>query len=172
MDSFYGFDAGKAADTNTFPRTKFPTTDEIDAHMREAQRLRAEVTAAGLSAAFKTLVRSLRVIGGAIGRWHERGQLRQALMSRNDRLLADIGAERDRIDAFLRGEKPDRHPVDPPFELWRIVPERIEAIRQERRERKQIENELMAYKDSELDDIGIHRADIREIARSKHRVAA
>jgi len=118
MDSFYGFDAGKAADAKAFPRIKVPTPDEIDAHIREGQRLRAEVTAAGLSAAFRALVWPLRVLGGAIGRWHERGQLRQA-----------------------------------------------------RREQKRIENELMAYKDSELDDIGIHRPQQASCCRMTRSIA-
>jgi len=172
MDSFYGLDTKNAADTAAVPRTSFPTTDEIDVHVRRAHKLRAEMAAAGLSAAFSVLVRPLRVVGGAIGRWQERMQLKQVLMDRSDRLLADIGAERHNIDAFLRGEKLDRHADDPPFELWRSLPARIGAISQTRQERKQIENELMAYQDSELDDIGIHRADIPQIARSKHRVAA
>ena len=172
MDSFYGLDAGRAADTTALQHDAFPTNEEIDAYVRRAQRLRAEATAAGLSTAIGVLIRPLRMIGGMIGRWQERAQHKQALMSRSDRLLADIGVERDGIDAFLRGEKPDHRPVDPVVERRRGLFVRIERNRQVLQERKRIENELMAYKDSELDDIGIHRADIPEIARSEHQVAA
>lgn len=175
MDSFYDLDTGRAADTTALQHNAFPTNEEIDAYVRHAQRLRAEATAAGLSTAIGVLIRPLRMIGGMIGRWQERAQHKQALMSRSDRLLADLGVERDGIDAFLRGEKPDHRPVDPVdpvVERRRGLFVRIERNRLARQERKRIENELMAYKDSELDDIGIHRADIPEIARSEHQVAA
>lgn len=172
MDSLHGFDAGRTAVTSALPNSTFPTLDEIDVYVRRAQRLRAEVTVAGLSTVFKALVRPLRMIGGVMGSWQERTQLKQALMRRSDRLLTDIGVERDGIDVFLRGEKPDRHPVDPPFELRQGLLAQIERNRQVRLERKRIESELMAYKDSELDDIGIHRIDIPEIARSQQKVAA
>jgi len=172
MDSFHGVKAGSSADSTALPHTSFPTNDEIDVYVREAHRLRAEMTAAGLTAVLRTLAKPLRAVGGAIYRWNRRMQLKQMLMSRSDWLLADIGAKRDNIDAFLRGERLDSRPVEPPLDLWRILPHQVEINRQARQERKRIEDELNAYTDSELDDIGIHRADIPEIARSGHKVAA
>ena len=104
-----------------------------------------------------------RLVNGAadtIGRWYRQVATRSALMACSDRVLADIGIERENIPAVARasGGRAGSQIFN-----WRdALARRLERARQRRR----VYRELMAYSDSELDELGIGRGDIRGIARS------
>jgi uncharacterized protein YjiS (DUF1127 family) len=104
--------------------------------------------------------RLVRSAAATIGRWYRQAATRSALMACSDRVLADIGIEREDIPAIAKasigGSRSET--VN-----WRDAWTRhFESGRQRRR----IYRELMAYSDSELDELGIGRGDIPAIARS------
>ena len=51
--------------------------------------------------------------------------------------------------------------------LWRDVRTRLEAARGMRRERRRVHRELAAYRDRELDELGVRRSDIPAIAAGR-----
>jgi len=114
------------------------------------------------------LVRLADALIARVHRWHCERQTRDALMNASDRVLADIGIEREDIPLIARGIEPGTHrPREGALaRRWYTLLSRVDDARAARRERRRIERELEAYSDRELDDIGIHRRDISIIARS------
>ena len=104
-----------------------------------------------------------RVVNGmadAIGRWYREAATRNALTACSDRVLADIGIEREDIPAIARASA-GRFTAGPVN--WRDrLTQRLEKVRRRRR----IYRELMAYSDSELDELGIGRGDVARVARA------
>ena len=95
-----------------------------------------------------------------IGRWYRQAATRGALMACNDRVLADIGIEREDIPAIARASTGGSRAE---ALNWRdALTGRVGKARQRRR----IYRELMAYSDSELDELGIGRGDIGRIAHA------
>lgn len=107
-----------------------------------------------------------RVVAGFRG-WRARRETYQALMRCSDRILADMGIERDDIPLIARGIDPsqvaDRRTLLGRW--WQAVLERLTAASEAHRERARVREELMAYSDHELDDLGVRRTDIPVIAR-------
>jgi uncharacterized protein YjiS (DUF1127 family) len=104
-----------------------------------------------------------RLVNGAddtIGRWYRQVATRSALMACSDRVLADIGIERENIPAIARASS--GRGGGQVFDWRDALARRLERMRQRRR----VYRELMAYSDSELDELGIGRGDIPGIARS------
>lgn len=97
---------------------------------------------------------------GTIGRWYRQAVTRSALMRCSDRVLADIGIEREDIPAIARAST--RRAGSEAFDWRAALARRLDGVRQRRR----IYRELMAYSDRELDELGIGRGDIPQIARS------
>lgn len=147
----------------------FPSSAEINRYVEKAQRLRAEATAQMLIEASRGVARVLRPVLAGLARWQERRRTYDALMRCSDRVLADIGIDRDDIPLIARGVDPSRH--DSRLEaLWRwttAARARLDAAREVRRERRRIYRELMAYRDRELDDLGVRRSDIAALARGQ-----
>jgi uncharacterized protein YjiS (DUF1127 family) len=95
-----------------------------------------------------------------VGRWYRQAATRSALMACSDRVLADVGIEREDIPAIARASagRSRSETVN-----WRdALSRRLEGIRQRRR----VYRELMAYSDRELDELGIGRGDIDRITRA------
>jgi uncharacterized protein YjiS (DUF1127 family) len=78
-------------------------------------------------------------------RFSESRQLRQMLALRSDRLLADIGLNREQLATEIEAT--------------------VDALQQRREIERQVRSELESHSDRELQDIGIRRDDIRGIAR-------
>jgi uncharacterized protein YjiS (DUF1127 family) len=82
-------------------------------------------------------------------------------------VLADIGIAREDIPLIARGIDP--HDYDLAAVGWRgrwaWMRGRLDAMRKAGRQQRQVYRELMAYRDHELDDLGIRRVDIPTIAR-------
>jgi uncharacterized protein YjiS (DUF1127 family) len=102
--------------------------------------------------------RMVSVAAETIARWRRQWATRSALMACSNRVLADIGIEREDIPAIAKASSGRSETFN-----WRDAwTRRLESGRQRRR----IYRELMAYSDSELDELGIGRGDIPAIARS------
>lgn len=140
---------------------------EINQRPARAQRLRAEATARMLMRAGRGVIRAVRTVLGGLARWQERRRTYDALMRCSDRVLADIGIERERIPLIAKGIDPSRHEAAATgaWRSWAALRARLDAAREARRERRRVYRELMAYQDRELDEIGVRRADIAGIAR-------
>jgi uncharacterized protein YjiS (DUF1127 family) len=91
-----------------------------------------------------------------VGRWYRQAATRSALMACSDRVLADIGIEREDISAIARASagRSRSETVN-----WRDALSR-------RLEGRRVYRELMAYSDRELDELGIGRGEIDRIARA------
>jgi uncharacterized protein YjiS (DUF1127 family) len=155
------------------PRTQtvliFPSHEEINRYVARAQQLRAEATAQMLIAAGRRLSGALRPLLAGLARWQERRRTYDALMRCSDRVLADIGIAREDIPLIARGLEPSRHESGAyamrPW--WAAARACLEAAREARRERRRVYRELMTYRDHELDDLGVRRSDIANIARGE-----
>jgi uncharacterized protein YjiS (DUF1127 family) len=104
-----------------------------------------------------------RLVNGttdAIGRWYRQAATRSALMACSDRVLADIGIERENIPAVARASTGGFRPE---IVNWRDA---LTQLLEKARQRRRIYHELMAYSDSELDELGIRRGDVARIART------
>lgn len=145
----------------------FPSHDEIQYHLARARGLRAEATAQVLLQAGRGVARVLRPGLAGLARWHRRRQSRDALMRCSDRVLADLGIEREHIPLIAKGIDPADHQLRPPAlqRWWHAARARWDAVCQAGRERRQIYRELMAYSDRDLEEIGVRRVDIPAIAR-------
>ena len=147
----------------------FPSYAEINAHLAKAQQLRAEATAQMLTRAGRDVARALRPLLARFARWQERRRTSDALMRCSDRVLADIGIEREHISLIAKGIDPRAHEsrVDALWRWWASARARLDAAQAAHRERRRIYRELMAYDDGELDDLGVRRTDIAGIARGE-----
>ena len=125
-----------------------------------------------------TTANSARVVASPAGRlaaklagglvlWARGLYTRRELMRLSDRALADIGTTPGDLAAFSRQSDPWRQlPRDAVFVLAvGALIERVESWRSRQRRQTRIYRELMAYSDAELTELGIHRRDIRAIAR-------
>jgi uncharacterized protein YjiS (DUF1127 family) len=147
----------------------FPSYAEINHHVRTAQQLRAEATTYMLLEAGRGLADILRPIRAQLARWQERHETQEALMRCSDRLLADIGIEREDIPLVAKGLDPAQHEtrIEALRRRWATARDRLKAAREARRERLRVFRELMSYQDHELDDLGVRRPDIARIARTE-----
>jgi uncharacterized protein YjiS (DUF1127 family) len=142
---------------------------DLDGHLARARKLRSEATAAALAGALRRIDRSARALVAGLARWHEQRQTRYALMRCSDRVLADIGIERAHIPLIAKGLDPAEYQLWEPAirRRWAAARTRLETLRQARRERRRLYQELDAYDDRELEEIGLRRADIPAIARGE-----
>jgi uncharacterized protein YjiS (DUF1127 family) len=113
--------------------------------------------------------RSLRASLASFARWHRQRRTGQALMDCSDRVLADIGIEREHIPLVAKGLDPAECQLrEPALRLcWATACARMGAALTARRERRRLYRELDAYSDRELEEIGLRRADIPMIARGR-----
>jgi uncharacterized protein YjiS (DUF1127 family) len=147
----------------------FPSSAEVGGYIAQAKRLRSEVTAALLVAGFQRVDWSVRALAAGLARWHRQRQTRGALMRCSDRVLADIGIEREHIRLVAKGIDPAEYQLREPTlrRWWAAARDRIDAARAVRTEQRRLYRELDAYSDRELDEIGLRRADIPVIARGR-----
>jgi uncharacterized protein YjiS (DUF1127 family) len=138
-----------------------------DRYVADARQLRAEANVPLLTDAGRAAMRALRRLRALLARWQERRQTYDALMRCSDRVLADIGIEREQIPLITKGIDPSRYESagDAAWRRWAAVRARLVATREARREQRRVYRELMAYRDQELDDFGVRRADVAAIAR-------
>ena len=140
---------------------------ELERHLTNARALRARAVAETVIAAGPAMDPLLRALGTRLARWRRQRQTYDALMRCSDRVLADIGIEREDIPLIVKGIDPREHHGSTPRGWWRKLGDRIDAAGRAWRERRRIYRELMAYRDEELDDLGIRRSDIPAIARGR-----
>lgn len=104
-----------------------------------------------------------------LNEWLEVQRTVHALNAQSDRMLADIGIKRADILARARG----LDPADPDAGrslIGRLAMAAVRPLREHVRElsrQREIRRELSAYRDDELTEIGISRADIPSIARAR-----
>ena len=110
---------------------------------------------------------ALRALLAHGSRWEQQRATRDALMRCSDRVLADIGIERQYIPLIAKGIDPAQHEAgDSKFpRWWAAARARVTAAWEARQERRRVYRELEVYTDRELDEIGLRRADIPVIAR-------
>jgi uncharacterized protein YjiS (DUF1127 family) len=147
----------------------FESHPDLERHIARAHRLRAEVTARMLAAAFSGTA------GALCARVAKRQRQRRTyaiLMRCSDRTLADIGIAREDIALVARGVDPGQDQRSTSFvtrgwsAAWaqlRALPARLDRARRAQREWRRAYGELMAYTDRELDELGIRRADIAAV---------
>lgn len=150
---------------NGVPEAGTTFTSQIDHHVANARRIRAE---------------AMRQAGQRFG--HGLGGLRRAVKARlqfwaaerslrllSDRSLADIGIPRHAIRDVLRtGQRPASEPAfssAPAFAAHRPLAQRIELWRERQNRRQRITRELEAYSDRDLEELGIFRSDIPRLAK-------
>jgi uncharacterized protein YjiS (DUF1127 family) len=119
--------------------------------------------------AFRWIDRSAQALAAGLARWYRQRQTRAALMGCSDRVLADIGIEREDIPLVAKGIDPAGYELkDVALRRWWVaVHARVDAARAVRRERRRLYRELDAYSDRELEEIGLRRGDISLIARGR-----
>ncbi len=163
MDYIHNVEAKKRA---TIPA--FPTVDDIELCVPPGRRLRSEEVAAMLVSAKQSLLSPFCPVAALLACWQEWAWGREALSRCSDHLLADIGIEREDIK---RLDSRDHH-ANVGQGWWRRLDMHLAAARWECQEQRRIRNEFIAYKDCDLDDLGIRRTDVSRIARSMHPVSA
>jgi uncharacterized protein YjiS (DUF1127 family) len=154
-------------DTRLAPTFQSPS--ELGHVIARARQQRAEATAAMIGAAFRGMARALRPPLAQVVRWEQRRATRAALMRCSDRVLADIGIQREDIPLVAQGIDPAEYRLrDPALRRWWTAGRvRLDAALESRRERRRLYRELDAYNDRELEEIGLRRADIPVIARGQ-----
>jgi uncharacterized protein YjiS (DUF1127 family) len=93
---------------------------ELRRHLEQARVLRAEATAAMLAADSRALARPLRRLASRPARWWRQRATAAALLRCSDRVLADIGIEREAIPLVARGLDPSLQAVEanPAWRRW------------------------------------------------------
>ncbi len=76
---------------------------ELRRQLEAARVRRAQVTASMLASAFRALGRPLRAPVAGVARWWRQRTTAAALMRCDDRVLADIGIQREHIPLVARG---------------------------------------------------------------------
>jgi uncharacterized protein YjiS (DUF1127 family) len=162
MNQVHGFEQ---ADRGLAPALHSPS--ESGHFAGRARQQRADAAAAMIVSAFRGMTGALRPVVAHVTRWKQRRATRDALMRCSDRVLADIGIEREHIPLVAKGIDPtERQLRDSTFRRWWTAARaRLAASWQERREQRRIYRELDAYTDRELDEIGVRRSDLPVIAR-------
>jgi uncharacterized protein YjiS (DUF1127 family) len=136
-------------------------------HVAARARQHRADSAAAIASVFRGLAGALRPVLTHAVRWERQRATREALMRCSDRVLADIGIEREQIPLVAKGIDPAEHPLrDSGFRRWWTAARaRVAAAWEARQERRRVYRELDAYTDRELDEIGLRRADIPVILR-------
>jgi uncharacterized protein YjiS (DUF1127 family) len=106
-------------------------------------------------------------MAGWLVRWNQRVRTREALEACSDRTLADIGIPREHIALVAKGvDHRDAEALRQHGWRPRLV-QVLQAVGLFLPEhQRQVRRELEAYTDRELNEIGINRADIPQIART------
>jgi uncharacterized protein YjiS (DUF1127 family) len=115
------------------------------------------------------LLQGLRTSAHWLARQYRQAESRHALAGCSDRMLADIGIPREDIHLAARGvDMRDPIGVSQAALRPRLIASigRMHQRRRERREQLRVYQELMAYSDRELDELGLRRRDIPAIART------
>jgi uncharacterized protein YjiS (DUF1127 family) len=147
----------------------FQSPSELSHLVARARQQRAEATAAMIGSALRGIARALRPLLAQVVRWQRRRATRDVLMRCSDRVLADIGIEREDIPLVAKGIDPAEYQLRDPAlrRWWTAARTRLDAARAARRERRRLYRELDAYSDRELEEIGVRRVDIPVIVRSE-----
>jgi uncharacterized protein YjiS (DUF1127 family) len=103
---------------------------ELRRQLEAARVLRAQVTASRLATGFRALGRPLRAPVAGAARWWRQRATATALMRCNDRVLADIGIERERIALVARGLDPRVEPsrTRRAWRRWPALPAHVEVL--------------------------------------------
>jgi len=147
----------------------FQNASELRDVAARARQQRAEATAAMIGSVGRGIARTLRPLLAQVVRWEQRRATREALMRCSDRVLADIGIEREYIPLVARGIDPAEYQLRAPAlrRWWAATRAHLDAAREARRQRWRLYRELDAYNDRELEEIGLRRVDIPAIARGQ-----
>ena len=153
------------ADTGLPPTS--PSPSEPEPFAARARQQRADAAEAMIASASRSVTEALRSLLTLAVRWQQQRATRDALMRCSDRVLADIGIEREHIPLVAKGVDPAEYELldSASRRWWAAARARLAAALEARRERLRIYRELDAYTDRELDEIGVRRADIPVIAR-------
>lgn len=130
---------------------------------------RKDLSATNASGIESSIGRTGARLAGGLMLWLRGLNTSHQLRRLSDRALEDIGTTRAGIPLFARHRDPWRRlPGDAVLVLaLGSLIERIESWRDRRRQKLQVYRELMAYSDRELNELGLSRRDIPEIARTR-----
>ena len=152
---------------DTGPLPTLPSPSESQPFAARARQQRANAAAAMIASASRSVTEAPGSLLTLAVRWQQQRATRDALMRCSDRVLADIGIEREHIPLVAKGVDPAEYELlDSASRPWWVAARaRLAAALEARRERLRVYRELDAYTDRELDEIGVRRADIPVIAR-------
>jgi uncharacterized protein YjiS (DUF1127 family) len=143
-----------------------PLDLQVRHHTARGRKLQSQAMGATLTKLGHALPRALPAMAGWLVRWNQRVLTREALEACSDRTLADIGIPREHIALVAKGVD-HRDPIAVSQYGWR--PRLASALQQLgflRPEQRRVRRELESYTDRELNEIGINRGDIPQIART------
>ena len=145
-----------------------PSPEELRHLMARGRQIQAEAVRDSFALVWRRGVGLTRAARDALRRWAKRRATRSALEACNDRTLADIGIPREHIALVASGLDPGQHaPAGRSLAgRWKAARTRLDQASARRRQRARIYRELMLYSDAELNELGVNRRDIREIARA------
>jgi uncharacterized protein YjiS (DUF1127 family) len=148
------------------PSTLAPSSLKGDFPMVTARNDLATTNASGIESA---IGRTGARLAGGLALWLRSLNTRHQLRRLSDRALEDIGTTRADVPLFARQSDPWRRlPGEAAFVLaLGALIERVESWRERRRQKLQVYRELMAYSDRELNELGLSRRDIPQIARTR-----
>lgn len=145
-----------------------PSPEELRRLVASGRQMQAEAVRDSFASAWRRGVGLTRRAGDALRRWAKRQATRSALEACSDRTLADIGIPREHIALVASGLDPRQHdPAGPSLPgRWKAARAWLDQALARRRQRARVYRELMLYSDDELNELGVNRRDIPEIARA------
>jgi uncharacterized protein YjiS (DUF1127 family) len=152
--------------TDALPVAGAPLDLQVRYHTARGRKLQSQAMGTFLTELWHGLPNTLPTMVSWLKRWNQRARTREVLEACSDRTLADIGIPREHIALIAKGLD-HRDPVALAQHGWR--PRLAAALYQvgfARPEQRQVVRELSAYSDDDLNDLGIRRSDIPQIARA------
>jgi uncharacterized protein YjiS (DUF1127 family) len=143
-----------------------PSPEELRRLMAFGRQMQAEAVRKSFVSAWRHLAGLTRAASQGLRRWAKQRATRLALESCSDRTLADIGIPRAHIGLVARGLDPGRHDPRPSVRWSKAARKWSEETWAQRRRQARVYRELMLYSDAELNELGVNRRDIPEIARA------
>jgi uncharacterized protein YjiS (DUF1127 family) len=143
-----------------------PLDLQVRHHTARGRKLQSRAMAETITTIGHALPRALPAMAGWLVRWNQRVLTREALEACSERTLADIGIPCEHIALVAKGVD-HRDPIAISQYGWRPrLTSVLHALGIARPEQRRVRRELEAYTDRELNEIGINRGDIPQIART------
>lgn len=149
------------AHTSTEPEVDIPLDLQVRKHAALARKLQSAAMTDFLAGRWNVL----STISTWLVRWNRRVHTREALEACSERTLADIGIPREHIALVAKGVDHNDPVAVSQYGWWPRLVQALQAMGS-RPEQLRVQRELSAYSDRELNEIGVRRSDIGQIART------